>query len=64
MNFKLISVDTPNESLLIEWEDGVVLNHNIPVDYLRQLIKPENPLINERPNIRLSMEALIRMERQ
>jgi len=63
MNYKLISLDPIESTMLIEWEDGVTLNHNIPFLMLKDYISAETTLIKDRPEAIFDIDRIIKMER-
>lgn len=62
MNYKILDIDMKERTILLEWADGITLNHRIPVEYLRLLTKP-NDKIRARPGMQAAMVAFIQKER-
>jgi len=40
MNYKIIAINTLDKTMVIQWEDGVTLNYDIPVELLYTQLNP------------------------
>jgi len=63
MNYKLISLDPIESTMLIEWEDGITLNHNIPYLPLKDYISRGSALVKDRPEAVFVIDRIIKTER-
>ena len=62
MNYKILDIDPIARTILIEWGDGLTLNHAIPVDYLKIAIRSSD-LIKDRAGAAATIDAIIKKER-
>lgn len=60
--YKILSIDAAAQTILIEWSDGQVLNHQIPV---RRLVRhiPGDVRIMDRPGVEGVIDNIIKRER-
>lgn len=63
MNYKILDIDPLEKTVLIEWEDGAIINHAIPVDYVKDALKDVKTLIKNRTNIKTLLDLIIKKER-
>lgn len=61
MNYKILDIDPLAMTILIEWEDGIILNHAIPVNYLA--VKLGGKLIKNREGALEAIDEIIKRER-